>query len=677
MNIKGKFLSMFVVVAVVVAVMTGVTYRRSGDILTDQVMAVGAETASMSSTALEEYMSKIMAMVDNCALTVGALWYDEAKRGQSPMEDLMVEITEINRKLGILSVYFGSESDGAFSEGLRARLEGFDPRKRPWYSDAAGNPGKVIVTEPYLSADTGKPLFSVAKAVFQDGRLIGVFGADVAMDAMTAFAGDLRLLGEGYALLLSSRGTVVVGADGGDAMKLNLLEDDVSRSLRELALSMTSGKSGSMVVDDGGEMSWAFYCPTTSGLSMAVIYPNAAVSSLVRGLTYRLLFVSMIAVLSIALIITVTYRGIDRPLSAVALLAEKVGRGDLSVDMDSVGYGGRDSIGAVVKALSRMVEGLRETVSGIHAQSDMIAASAMELSSLSEASSDGAERVLASIKEISVLAEENSAALEESNAGVEEVSSSTALVAEASVNGADASESASRMSREAVSMVIQVIDGIREIENRTRRAIDTMTTLEDSVQSISGFIDTINSIADQTNLLALNAAIEAARAGEAGRGFAVVAEEVRKLAEESAKASGRIGPLIGELQAKTRETASINRESEEVMERTVIDADGARQGLDEVLRQMGLLNESIQNIAASAEEQSSSAGEISHAVDMASRSTQEMAVKIGSVREGAGSSVEASEQVSSQAEKLFSLAQEIKKGVEHFTFERPGALSKI
>src|SRR5947209_9245829 len=65
---------------------------------------------------------------------------------------------------------------------------------------------------------------------------------------------------------------------------------------------------------------------------------------------------------------------------------------------------------------------------------------------------------------------------------------------------------------------------------------------------ISSIVDTINLIAERTNLLSLNASIEAARAGDAGRGFAVVAEEIRNLADRSAKATSDIAAIIKALQ---------------------------------------------------------------------------------------------------------------------------------
>jgi methyl-accepting chemotaxis protein len=127
--------------------------------------------------------------------------------------------------------------------------------------------------------------------------------------------------------------------------------------------------------------------------------------------------------------------------------------------------------------------------------------------------------------------------------------------------------------------------------------------LDSSSTEIGNVLKLITSIAEQTNMLALNATIEAARAGEAGKGFAVVANEVKDLAQETAKATEDIAGRVGAIQTDARAAAG----------------------------SIGQISRYQTTIAAAVEEQTATTGEISRNVSRAASGTDEIASTISGV----------------------------------------------
>ena len=171
-------------------------------------------------------------------------------------------------------------------------------------------------------------------------------------------------------------------------------------------------------------------------------------------------------------------------------------------------------------------------------------------------------------------------------------------------------------------MTMSMEENTKEAEESARIAADASTTLErgnqkmqelkEAIAEISAcseqigtIIGTIEDIASQTNLLSLNAAIEAARAGEAGKGFAVVAEQVKNLANESAKAAGRTTELIETTVTAMQKGITIADETSENMKEVMKSTTVATEKIGQIVEMLEQNVEKMHNVNDSIEQVSS------------------------------------------------------------------------
>lgn len=274
-------------------------------------------------------------------------------------------------------------------------------------------------------------------------------------------------------------------------------------------------------------------------------------------------------------------------ISEISMVLDQMGGGNYRIDLQKNYVGEfkqiKESLLVITESMKETLNTLRVASEEINLGSDQLASAAQDLA---EGSSSQAMQVAGLVEAMKTMADHM-----EQNA--EAATDSVAI----------ATQAGATMQR-----------GNEKLEE-LKVAISEIAKCSEQIHTI---INTIEDIAEQTNLLSLNAAIEAARAGEAGRGFAVVAEQVKNLAEESARASGRTTRLI-------ETTIEAVDKGIAIADETAVNMVEVMQGAMEATQKMGQIAEMLNQEVTNIHEINNTLNQVSEVVDSNSATSQETA----------------------------------------------------
>ncbi len=613
-SIRNKIILCFFVPIIFMVVIGISAYQKSAEgmnekfrVSTEQTIKMATEYVDMVASFIEAEGVKYAFDNELSSYFIGMLESDNLKKASlvettrkslstSRLTNDFISNIHIVTRAGVnmLTTYNDERSDGFLAEYREAMAAG--GRMENW-----------VDTHPVLdeALSLRQSSYIMSYQILSQTKSACVV-VDIDPGAIREFIGDLDL-GEGSIVgFVTKNGREVISENLGEESGSVLTEGEpVFYGKPFFPQPGQVDEQGTEILDGneqvnfaGREYQFIYSRSERTGAVICVLVPMDVITGQAEGIktmTFSLVILACIIALLVGFLIVFS---IQNNMKRISRKFGEVAKGDLTVQVTAKG---KDEFRGLAASANNMIVNTKNLVNKVTGATKQLESSSNDVNEVSGVISDYSMDITQAIDEINEGMSRQSEHAQECVAKTDVLSSEIQEVSHVVEEVERLVDETEVMINRGMEIVQLLGDRARETTSITKKVGESINSLRRESEIINTFVGTITEISEQTNLLSLNASIEAARAGDAGRGFAVVAEEIRKLADDSAKAAGEIRNNVDHITGQTLNSVESAQAAENMV---AAQTEAVEQVVDVFLRmqkQMSTLVEGLKAIVDSTE----------------------------------------------------------------------------
>lgn len=399
----------------------------------------------------------------------------------------------------------------------------------------------------------------------------------------------------------------------------------------------------------GGKYLFLYSVSEKTGATICALVPMSIITGQaqeIKSMTFSLVILACIIALVVGLIIV---SGIQNNMKHISGKLGEVARGDLTIQVTAKSH---DEFRSLAGSAANMITNTKNLVEKVNYATGQLEDSAREVERTSDVINNYSQDITQAVSGINE-------GMSKQSEHARECVNKTDVLSNEIQNVSHIVERVEKLVNETEDMINQGMEIVQLLGERaeattqmTEKVGADIESLRKKSEAIHSFVGMITEISEQTNLLSLNASIEAARAGNAGKGFAVVAEEIRKLADESARAAGEISDNVTYINAQTMDSVDSANQAKEMVALQTEAVNKVTLVFGEMQQRMNDLVDGLREIAEGTERADSERSDAVMAVKNISNIIEETAGSAETVKDVADKLLENVENLSKTADML-------------------------